>query len=35
MILKIFSPKILAKKMEFFAQTTLSFCKKIDHTIGF
>jgi hypothetical protein len=31
MILKLFSAKILA----FFAQTTVTFCKKIDHNIGF
>jgi hypothetical protein len=31
MILKIFSPKILA----IFAKTTVSFCKNCDHNIGF
>jgi hypothetical protein len=35
MILKIFSPKNLAKKLAFFAQTTASFCKNCDHNIGF
>jgi hypothetical protein len=35
MILKIFSPKILAKIFAFFAQTTASFCKNFDHNIGF
>jgi hypothetical protein len=29
MIFKIISPKNLAKKLAFFAQTTSSFCKKI------
>jgi hypothetical protein len=29
MIFKIFSPKNLAKKLEFFAHTTTNFCKKI------
>jgi hypothetical protein len=33
MILKIFSPKNLAKILAFFDQTTL-FEKKIDHNIG-
>jgi hypothetical protein len=31
MIFKIFSPKILAKKLAFFAQTTDSFCKNCGH----
>jgi hypothetical protein len=35
MILKILSPKKLAKKLAFFAQTTASFCKKFDCNIGF
>jgi hypothetical protein len=35
MILKIFSPKNLAKIFAFFAQTTVSFCKNCDHNIGF
>jgi hypothetical protein len=35
MILKIFSPKNLAKILAFFAQTTASFCKNCDHNIGF
>jgi hypothetical protein len=35
MIFKIFSPKNLAKKLAFFAQTTASFCKNCDHNIGF
>jgi hypothetical protein len=35
MILKIFSPKNLAKKLAFFAQTTASFSKNCDHTIVF
>jgi hypothetical protein len=35
MILKIFSPKKLAKIFAFFAQTTASFCKNCDHNIGF
>jgi hypothetical protein len=34
-IFKIFSPKNLAKKLAFFAQTTASFCKNFDHNIGF
>jgi hypothetical protein len=34
MILKIFSPKKLAKIFAFFAQTTVSFCKNCDHNIG-
>jgi hypothetical protein len=35
MIFKIFSPKNLAKKLAFFAQTIASFCKNCDHNIGF
>jgi hypothetical protein len=35
MILKIFTPKNLAKIFAFFAQTTVSFCKNCDHNIGF
>jgi hypothetical protein len=35
MIFKIFSPKNLAKKLAFFAQTTASFCKNCDHNIVF
>jgi hypothetical protein len=35
MILKIFSPKNLAKIFAFFAQTTVIFCKNCDHNIGF
>jgi hypothetical protein len=35
MILKLFSPKNVAKILAFFAQTTVTFCKKIDHNIGF
>jgi hypothetical protein len=35
MIFKIFSPKNLAKKCAFFAQTTASFRKNCDHNIGF
>jgi hypothetical protein len=35
MILKIFSPKNLAKIFAFFAQTTVSFCKNCYHNIGF
>jgi hypothetical protein len=35
MIFLIFSPKNLAKKLAFFAQTTASFCKNCDHNIGF
>jgi hypothetical protein len=35
MILKIFSPKKLAKKLAFFAQTTASFCKKLIITMVF
>jgi hypothetical protein len=34
-ILKIFSPKKLAKILAFFAQTKASFCKNCDHNIGF
>jgi hypothetical protein len=34
-ILKIFSPKNLAKKLAFFAQTNASFCKNCDYNIGF
>jgi hypothetical protein len=32
-ILKIFSPKSLAKNFVFFARTTVSFCKNCDHNI--
>jgi hypothetical protein len=35
MILKLFSPKHLAKILAFFAQTSVTFCKNIDHNIGF
>jgi hypothetical protein len=35
MIVKIFSPKNLAKILAFFAQATVSFCKKCDRNIGF
>jgi hypothetical protein len=35
MILKIFSPKNLAKVFAFLAQTTVSFCKNCDRNIGF
>jgi hypothetical protein len=35
MILKIFSPKNLAKILAFFAQPTASFSQKCDHNIGF
>jgi hypothetical protein len=35
MIFKIFSTKNLAKILEFFAETTASFCKNCDHNIGF
>jgi hypothetical protein len=35
MILKIFSPKYLAKILAFFAQTAASFCKNCDHNVGF
>jgi hypothetical protein len=35
MILKIFSPKNLAKILALFAQATASFCKNCDHNIGF
>jgi hypothetical protein len=35
MILKLFSPKNLAKILAFFAQTTAVFCKNCDHNIGF
>jgi hypothetical protein len=35
MIFRIFSPKNLAKKLAFFAQTTASFCKNCDNNIGF
>jgi hypothetical protein len=34
-IFNIVSPKNLAKILAFFSQTTASFCKKIDHNIGF
>jgi hypothetical protein len=34
MILKIFSPKNLAKILAFLAQTTASFCKNCNHNIG-
>jgi hypothetical protein len=32
---KIFSPKNLAKRVAFFAQTTASFCKNRDNNIVF
>jgi hypothetical protein len=35
MFFLIFSPKNLAKKLAFFAQTTASFCKNSDHNIDF
>jgi hypothetical protein len=35
MILKIFSPKNLAKILAFFAQTTASFCKNLIITLVF
>jgi hypothetical protein len=35
MILKIFSPKNLAKILAGFAPTTASFCKNCDHNIVF
>jgi hypothetical protein len=35
MILKILSLKNLPNFFAFFAQTTVSFCKKRDHNIGF
>jgi hypothetical protein len=35
MILKIFSPKILAKMLAFFAQATASFCKNLITTLVF
>jgi hypothetical protein len=35
MILKIFSPKNLAKKLAFFAQTTAIFCKNLSITLVF
>jgi hypothetical protein len=35
MILKIFSPKNLAKILAFFTQTTASFLQKFDHNIDF
>jgi hypothetical protein len=35
MILKIVSPKKLVKRIAFFAQTTVSFCKDCDHNTGF
>jgi hypothetical protein len=35
MILKIFSPKNLAKFFAFFPHTTVSFCKNCDQNIGF
>jgi hypothetical protein len=35
MIFKILSPKKIAKKLTFFAQTTASFCKHCDQNIGF
>jgi homogentisate 1,2-dioxygenase len=34
-IFKIFSPKILAKKMAFFVQTPASFCKNLITTLVF
>jgi hypothetical protein len=35
MIFKIFSPKNLAKKLAFFADTTASFCKNSIRTLDF
>jgi hypothetical protein len=35
MVLKNISPKNLVKKWRFFAETTASVCKKIDHNIGY
>jgi hypothetical protein len=35
MILKIFLPKNVAKKLACFAPTIASFCKNCDHNIGF
>jgi hypothetical protein len=35
MILKIFSPKILAKILSFFAQTAATFCKNLIITLVF
>jgi hypothetical protein len=35
MILKLFSPKNLAKILPFFAQTTVTFCKKLITTLVF
>jgi hypothetical protein len=35
MILKIFSPKNLAKILAFLTQNKASFCKNCDHNIGF
>jgi hypothetical protein len=35
MILKIFSPKNLAKILVFYAQATVGFCKNCHHNIGF
>jgi hypothetical protein len=35
MILEIFSPKKLVKKLVFFAQTTASFCKNLIVTLVF
>jgi hypothetical protein len=35
LVLKIFSPKNLAKIFAFFAQTTVSVCKNYNHYIGF
>jgi hypothetical protein len=35
MILKIFSPKNLAKKLAFWAQTTAGFCKNLIITLVF
>jgi hypothetical protein len=34
-ILKIFSPKNLAKNLASSAQTSVSFCKNYNHNIGF
>jgi hypothetical protein len=35
MILKLFSPKNLAKILAFFARSTVTFCKKNYHNIGY
>jgi hypothetical protein len=35
MILKIFSPKKIAKKLAFLTHNKAKLCKKFDHNIGF